>query len=252
MRSWRPAYRVAYLDIQVQYNRSLFGAFWEFADPLVYAAIFIVLGEFRAFGSIDPALPYPVFVVTGVFCFQIFADAVTLSVSSISRHKGTLSEIRIEPEVIVLSTVFRIVFNALPRITIVLIVGAAFGALDSVGVVYFLLILALFALLGLATGIVLAPFNCFYSDIQTAVGVCIRPLMFASGVVFPLPTVGWLNTWMAVNPIGQFVDALRAALIGYDISNQSYLLSAAMWILTGLALGIYVFHVTLDVAAERA
>ena len=69
---------------------------------------------------------------------------------------------------------------------------------------------------GLAIGFFLASFSFFKEDIKRIVGLILRPLMFASATIFPMPKVGVLSYVDSYNPVAVMINNIRSLAINAD------------------------------------
>lgn len=76
---------LAVRDIRLRYKQSMFGILWAVIRPLVLMIAFTYL-----FGSVanlpSSGVPYPVFVFSGLMAWDLFANIVQGSASSITAH----------------------------------------------------------------------------------------------------------------------------------------------------------------------
>ena len=100
----------------------------------------------------------------------------------------------------------------------------------------------------MAVGLLLAPFNAIYSDVERIVNLIILPLRFATPVFY---TIG--NTALIlINPVAVLIVTLRQLGTHQGIYHPEALLfwGAVFAILFGVA--TYLFHLAVPVLAERA
>lgn len=250
------AYRLFIKDIRAEYARSVLGVFWDFVDPLVLAGIFYFLMRQGIINVGSLNMPRPIFVIYGILLYQTFLESTLLSVSLIKSSKGLISQLKIPPEALILSCVYRVFFFAFFRILIMLgfslalMSSAREQGLDAFSPIGFLMFLALFPIIvlpGLAMGVLLAPFNVIYGDVQRAVQLVIIPLRYASPVMWPIPWA-WLNTW---NPIALILTDLRLLATTGTLENVSGLVLRCGIFGIILAMALIVFHLSVPILTDR-
>lgn len=243
------AWRLFIKDIKAEYTRSAFGIFWDFADPLVLAGIFYYLMHRGIIDVGDLGMPVALYVIFGVLLYQTFIESITFSVGLIRSSQGLISQLHIPPEALVLSCVYRVLFFSVFRIAILLgfslvLLGPDFSAGGFLG---FVVLFPLMMLPGLAIGVVLAPFNAIYADVQRAVRLVVMPLRYLSPVMWPIPWV-WLNT---INPVATILDSLRTLATSGTLENVPGIAARAGAFALVFALGAVTFHVSVPILSHR-
>jgi lipopolysaccharide transport system permease protein len=250
---WYAAGRLAHRSFAMRYQKSRLGVLWELLDPMVLAAIFILLQHQRGIRVSDTGIPYPLFVVTGLLMWQSFTDGLTTATRSISNQKNILSAIEVNPELIVLSTSYLVGFSSAIRLAIALAVSLLFVWPSLLGVAAFAGLFTLLTLLGLGAGFVLAPFSTVVGDIRHALGIITRLGMFVSSVIFPLPKDSVFFQWLRTfNPVAVLIENARNLMIFGAPADGALLLGGVVALAIGLGLaGWYVVHVTLPIVGDQ-
>lgn len=249
------AYRLALKDIKGAYAKTSLGLLWDLADPLMFGAIFYFL---VASGTLQPgemAVPYALFVTYGMLLYLTFTESLLASLRLFRTSRGLLSHVKIAPEALLLSVFFRMVFNSSFRIIVML--GLTYFMVELpertpvarfMDIAGFLLLYPALILAGMSVGIILAPFNAIYSDVERIVGLVILPLRFASPVFYSISN----TVLILINPVAVLIVNLR------DIGTHQGLYAPgalAIWS-AGFAVllmaGIYMFHLAVPVLSERA
>lgn len=242
------AFRLALRDVKGGYAKTMFGLFWDLADPLVFGAIFYGL---MVAGIVSPGnleIPYPLFVTYGMLLYLTITEGWLASMRLFQTSRAVLNQVKVLPEVFILSVAFRVAFNSLFRILVLLVFSLAMGAFSTVGFLKFLACFPLLILAGMALGLILAPFNALYNDVDRAVRLVILPLRFASPVFFVIAS----EKLTRINPVAVLIDNLRDLATANQFSDPGALAlwSAAFAIL--FLCGWYLFHLAVPVLAERA
>lgn len=244
------AYRLTLKDVKGGYARSLFGLLWDLADPLVFGAIFYFL---VAGGVLHPgamAIPYALFVTYGMLLYQTFTEALLSSMRLFKNSRGLLAHVKIAPETLLLSVLFRCLFNSVFRIAVLFLL--TFGLLGFsverlAGFAQLLLCWPLLIGAGMAVGVALAPLNAIYADVERATSVLLVPLRFATPVFYNIGSTALI----LCNPVAVLIVNLRDLGTGQGFYHAPAL---ALWS-AGLGLlfvvAAYIFHVAVPVLAER-
>lgn len=246
------AYRIFLRDIRTFYSTMLFGLAWEFIEPIVFALIFIYLHRFRAITIPGLTIPYALFVVSGLLVWQSFSETLTMALNSIRRMGGLLDNLQVSPEALILSVGFRVVFNSFFRCVVIVGVTVAFGAATPGNILLFLAAFPAVLLAGASIGFLLAPFSVVSGDIATAVSVILRPWMFLSSAIFPLPAVGLLSHFSTFNPAAVLIENLRALLTTGELANASLFFAVVAGFVPLSLLAWYVYRVCLRIVSWQA
>jgi len=251
------AYRLFIKDLRAEYSRTAFGVLWDFLDPLILGGVFYLLMQFRVIDPGELTIPYALFVIYGLLIYQTFAEGITLSLDVMRRSGAMLTHVKVSPEALLLSVLYRLCFNSLFRIAAMLVFSlalipaaraAGLQAFSPIGFLKFLALYPVIILAGMSVGVLLAPFHVVYSDIGRAVRTILLPLRYATPVLYQIP-IGWL---LAINPIALVLSNLRSlATTDTFVSPVEFAMRTAAFAVLFMA-GWFVFHVSVPVLAERA
>lgn len=243
-------YGIFWKDVKADYARSKFGLLWDFLEPLVYALVFVFLRNTSSFSVGEMTIPYAVYVTCGILTWQSFSDSLLGPLEASERSKGMLTHLKLSPEAIIYSSVFKTYFYSAIRISIIVFICMMMGAFSFVGLLKFIAVFPILTILGYGIGLLLAPFNAVYNDVIKIIRICIRPLMFVSAIIFPLPdsTIGNI---LSYSPIAILVDGLRSLIVSGS-SNEALLISIIFASVIPLFFaGWYIYHKTLKFMAEK-
>ena len=208
------AWRLFMRDLSAQYRQTYFGYVWAFLPPLVASLTFIFLNS-QGIVEIDTgAVPYAAFAMMGTLLWQVFVDAVTAPVQTLSAAKPMLAKINFPREAILLAGFYMVLFNFAVRMVLLIGVMLWWQVPVGLGLAFFPVALAGLLLSGTAIGLALAPIGTLYGDIS----IFAQFLMLLTPVVYPARTeglAGLLATW---NPISPLIVTARETLSGQDLT----------------------------------
>ena len=255
------ALRLVVKDIKSDYAKSQFGMVWELIDPLVLGFIFYSLMRTRVISPGETHMPYAIFIIYGLLMYATFTEAVMRMVSLVRNSKSLLSQLKLPPEALILSVLFRIAFNCFFRLAVMLFFSlllrnraaeAGESAFHLVGFFKFVALFPSVILVGAAIGLFCAPLNAIYSDVGTALRIGLGPYRYLSPVLWPLPLTGTWAYIHAVSPISPLFLDLRM-LATNNIMNYPgpFFLRIALFGALFL-ISWFVFHVSIIVLSEKA
>lgn len=254
-------YRLFVKDLRAENSKVAFGVFWDFLDPLVLGCIFYFLMKVRVINAGELGMPYAVFVIYGLLLYRTFSESITLSLDVMQRSRGLLAHLKLPPEALILSVLFRVLFNSTFRLAVMLAfsIGLQAVAMDEglsafslIGFVKFLLCYPLIILAGMAIGVFLAPFNVIYGDVGRAARIVLVPLRYATPVLYAIPVAFPFNWITALNPVSAILTNLRSLATANAIVDWP-----GLAIRSGGYIGLFfvawlIFHVSIPVLSERA
>jgi len=249
------AYRLCLKDIRAEHSKSVVGLLWDFVDPLIYASIFYVLA---VSGRLQPGpmnIPVALFIVTGIMLYQTFTDAVTMPLDIIRRSRNLLTHLKLSPEALMLSVLFRVLFNAGFRVVIILATALVLlkDQFPVIGFIKFLIGFPLIVFAGMAIGILLCPFNTIFNDVGRVTRILLTPLRFATPVMYTLDDKPFaVNYIKPFNPLWDILDSLRSIATE---NVWAYPRGTIVWMCLYLCiflLGWFIYHLSVPILAERA
>lgn len=255
------ALRLVVKDIKSDYAKSQFGMIWELIDPLVLGFIFYSLMKTRVIRPGETHMPYAIFIIYGLLMYATFTESIMRMVNLVKSSKALLSQLKLPPEALILSVLFRIAFNCFFRLAVMLFFSLLLrnsalthdqSAFNLIGFVKFVLLFPTIILVGAAIGLFCAPLNAIYSDMGTALRISLGPYRYLSPVLWPLPLTGTWAYVHAVSPISPLFLDLRM-LATNDVMNYPVQFAARIVIFGVLfLLSWFVFHISIVVLSEKA
>ena len=246
------AYRLARKEIKESYAGSAIGMLWDLLDPLILAGIFYYLMQTKLISTDGLGMPPSVFVVYGMMLYVTYTESLTLSVNVMNRSKNLLTHLKLAPEGLILAVFYRVLFNSLFRIAVMLLFSILSGAISPIGFVKFLALFPLIILWGMIPGIFLAPFNVIYNDVGRIVNLTILPLRFLAPVIYAIPAGTLLAKSQVINPVSSILVNLRSVAVNDTFSELPIMFThLAILFVVGIV-GWFIFHVSIPVLAERS
>lgn len=240
---------------QIRYVNKAFwrnpaSAFFTFAFPLMFLAIFTALlgnGEIRVGGR---EISLSTYYVAGMACFAVITACYNNMATSLTfqRDLGVLKRTNGTPMPASVYLTARVLHALLISVLLVLIT-VAFGSLlygadvpTGVTLLRFLVVLAVGATSFCALGFAVTAIIPNADAAAPIVNATILPLLFLSGIFIPIGdnAPAWI-TWTArVFPVKHFADGISSGFVGTTF-HWSDVLVVAGWGVAGLLLAIRFF-----------
>jgi len=232
MRGRPPAMHSAFRAIWVTSYRELVrfyqdGArvFSSFAMPVLFLFVF-GNGFSHSIGSLVPGVDFLQFMYPGIIALIAFQTSLQSGLSVVwDREFGFLKEVLVAPLPrygIVFGKALGIAIISLFQGMVLLLLAPVVGVELSISSILLLMpVLLLISLSISGLGLLIASRMHSMSGFQMATQLVVFPLMFASGVFFPLNNVpAWLGALARINPLTYGVDAVRHLFLGDDMALQ--------------------------------
>lgn len=218
-------------DFKTKYKRSILGVLWSFLNPLLTMIV-----QYVVFSTIFKAdiLNYPVYLLIGIVCFNFFAEACGMALTSILGNAGLITKVYmpkyIYPLTRVLSSVINLGISLIPLLLVALVTGVHFEK-SAILAIYFLICLMIFSL---GLGMLLSASMVFFRDTQFLWNVISMIWMYATPIFYPetiLPDA--FRVILDINPLYHFLKNIRLCILN-GISPepivyvQCFIMSAVM------------------------
>ncbi|GAA3784173.1 ABC transporter permease [Corallibacter vietnamensis] len=245
------ARQLAERDIKAQYRQSYLGILWAFVTPLATAAVWIFLNNSGTVRLSDTGVPYPVYAFSGTLIWSIIVASINSPMQSTNAAKGILTKINFPKEALLLSGIYKLLFDS--AIKILLLV--AFVFIFGVGFHYSLLLLP-FAVLaavlfGSTLGLFLTPLGLLYKDISKIISFGMQFLMYVTPVVYAIPKTGIMKTLMTYNPITPIILTTRDLVVGFQPEFLNYFIGVLALCVPLLFLGLVIYRIAIPIIVER-
>jgi lipopolysaccharide transport system permease protein len=210
---YRIGWQLFVRNLRVQARQNLLGYFWLLLPPLMAGLIWIWLGQARVIkmAAVPDGVPYPVFVLAGMFLWQGFVEALNCPLQQLGAARPTLAKVRVPHEAFVLAGAAVVAFNSLLRLLVLL--GLMLGLGLSLANTLLLVPLggAVLLALGLALGWLVALLGLLYADVAQALPVVLNLWFLATPVVYTLPA--GITSWVLLNPVAPLLTTTRNWLL---------------------------------------
>ena len=235
-------YFLTWRDIKVRYKQAVLGIAWAVLQPLLTTLIFtVIFGNLLKTPSQD--IPYPLFTLTALLPWQLFATALQRSSISLVGNANLITKIYFPRLVIPLSSVMAALVDFSVSFVVLLGVMAYYRYWPGWNIFWLPLIILLALLTALSVGLWLSALNVQYRDIQHMVPFILQVWMYASPIVYSIDTIpGGIWRWLyGLNPMVGVIQGFRWAMLGGDPPDITMAFSVGM-VLILLISGLFYFR----------
>lgn len=215
-------------DFVASYRGTVLGFLWRIILPLVPMSVYVLLyfvGVFRR----GVGMPRTLYVVIGMTFWLLWTNSLSVSMNRVSGQATLLKRVKLPMIVVYLTGLGPILFDLLLHLLLTVVLLLVFGM--PFRWTWFLLpVLAMPVFIcGVGLGVLLSFFAVFLKDLRNIVLVLIRYGLFASAVIFPLPTTGKAGIVLAVNPMYHLIENSRNLIVyGTMAGWRAYLVCVAV------------------------
>jgi len=235
-------YFLTWRDIKVRYKQAVLGIAWAVLQPLLTTVIFtVIFGVLLKTPSQD--IPYPLFTMTALLPWQLFATALQRSSVSLVGNANLITKIYFPRLAIPFSSVMASLVDFCVSFVVLLGVMAYYHYWPGWNILWLPLIVLLALLTALAVGLWLSALNVQYRDIQHMVPFIIQVWMYASPIVYSIDIVpDGIWRWLyGLNPMVGVIQGFRWALLGGAPPDITMVFSVGM-VLILLISGLFYFR----------
>ncbi len=207
-------------DIKIKYKQTVLGIIWAILQPLLMMTIFTVFFS-RQLNISSYAIPYPIFVFSGLILWNVFSTGLSLSGNSMVNNANIIKKIYFPRLIIPLAAVLGTLLDF--TMTLILFIVLLYFYLPGASFLNFLLVLPISLFVTFLTtfgvGSFLAALNVKYRDFRYIIPFMIQVLLFITPVIYPISLMpaGWIRDLLSINPLAGAIDLVRYSITGTPI-----------------------------------
>jgi len=238
-------------DILSLYKQSFLGFMWAFIFPLVSVGTFIVLNRSGIFNIGDSHIPYPVFAITGMAFWQLFAMGLIAASASLVKAGSMIIKINFSKKSLVIASLGQSLIAFFAQILLVAVLFGVYGYTPDWKIVFLPLFALPIIMLTLGLGFLLSILNGIVRDIGNVISILITFFMFLTPVLYPLPTSGALEDLSRINPMYYLTSFPRDMILRGESELFAGYWTSALSSFFILLVCLFIFHLTESRVTER-
>lgn len=200
-------------DIKAKYAQSILGVGWAVINPLLQALIFtVIFGNLAELAS--DGVPYLLFNFTAMVAWTYFSGVLTGTTASLVANRGMLSKIYFPRLILPLSAALGVLLDFFIGLGVLFGLLFYYGMVPAWTLVLLPVLLLVLLLTGLGVGTFLAALAVQYRDVQYAMSLVVRVLIYSAPVVYSMALVPeeWRSVY-ALNPLVGVIESMRAIFL---------------------------------------
>lgn len=199
--------------IKVRYSQTSVGILWAVLQPLLSSLVYIIVFSLVVRVSTG-AVPYPVFIVTGIVLWTYSSRIITSSASSIISHIDIVTRVRFPREFLPLSVWVESLIDLLFGVVILIVIYTIYRHPIYPTAPIALYIFAVHSMLALGLGFIFAGLTSYVRDLLQVLPILIQLLLYISPVIYPLTFVPeTIRSLFLLNPFGPIFAAYQQTLL---------------------------------------
>ena len=220
--------------IKAKYAQSVLGIGWAIINPLLQTVIFtIIFGNLVALSS--DGVPYLLFNFTAMVAWTYFSGILTDATSSLIANRAMIGKVYFPRLVLPLAAVFSKLIDFTVGLLVLFGLLVYYRIAPGATVLYFPIFLLILLLTGIGIGSFLAALAVQYRDINYAMSLVIRVLMYSAPVVYSVDVIPErFQMLYALNPMVGVIEGMRSVFLHTRPVPWD-------WILTGGIVSVVVF-----------
>lgn len=245
------AKQLAVRDIKAQYRQSYLGILWAFITPLTTAFVWVFLNGTGTIRLSDTGIPYPVYAFSGTLIWSIIVESINAPTKNTQAAKGIMNKINFPKEALILSGIYKLLFNSFVKILLVIVFVFAYGIGFHISLLWFPLAILGAILFGTTIGLFLTPIGMLYKDIAKIVTMGLSLLMYITPVVYAIPKDGIMKTIMEWNPFTPLILTTRDFVSGIEPIFLTYFVMILLVCLPLFFIGLLFYRISIPIIVER-
>ena len=224
----------------MRYKQSVLSFLWALARPIALIVVFTYLvGTVAGMDSGD--IPYPIFVFSGVLCFELFSSVVIRVGGSMVANKHLISRMNAPKLLFPISAIVVCLFdNALLFLCFIVFIQF-FDFSITPSLILFPVFMLVNVVTGMMLGLIIASMSVWFRDFAYIVTYAMQILLLMSPVGYSsgrVPdAISFVND---LNPVSHIIEFYRATLLGIPTNHASLAVLSFEIIVLG-AIGLTMF-----------
>jgi ABC-type polysaccharide/polyol phosphate export permease len=228
-------------DLTVRYRHALLGVAWAILTPLSQMLLFSLV--FSRIVRTDAALPYPLYAFTGLAAWSLTASALRSALMSLAGNAFLVSKVAFRREVLPLASVVVAIVDFAVTLVMLGVLMWYYGIPLRPTALLLPVVLAVQIALTSGLALLLAAANLWWHDVRHVFDVGITLWMFASAVLYPLPSLqGPAGVLLALNPMSWIIEAYRDVLLRGTVPTGGAALATTLVSVATLVVSLMVFR----------
>jgi ABC-2 type transport system permease protein len=234
---------------KTRYRRSVLGVVWTLLNPLLQMTVLTFAFSYMFRFSVHH---YPVYVLSGLICWNFFTQTTTYAMSTIVWGGGLLKRVYLPRSIFAVASIGNGLVNVglslVPLVAIMLVTG------HPIYPTWWFMPIAvlLLAMFSLGVALLMSALAVFFADVVEMYAVVVQVWFFLTPVMYPKEILPAKFIWyMNLNPVYNLLELFRTPIYHGWISGSNTILAAVVSAVVPFLLGWWAFASKADELAYR-
>jgi len=233
------------------YKQSFVGVLWVIIMPVANVCVFAVLNNSGIFNIGKIQVPYPIFALSAMIFWQIFASGLGSCGNSLVSAGDMVTRINFSKKSLLFAAVGKTLVSFMIQLVLIGVLFLFYRITPSIGILLVPLVILPIIFLTLGLGLLVAAINAIVRDIGKILPMGITLLMYLTPVLYAKPRIGILSQVTKYNPMYYFVTSGRDLMLNGQISELNGFIISTIFSVILFAVALVFFHLTETRIAER-
>ena len=237
-------------DIVTFYKQTILGPLWFFIQPILTTLIYMLVFGGLA-GIPTDGIPQPLFYLSGITLWNYFSESLTKTSDTFISNQSIFGKVYFPRMIVPLSITLTGIIKMMVQLALFVLVYLWYafrGTSPALNGYAWLLPVLLLMLggMGLGFGVIISSLTTKYRDLRFLISFGIQLWMFATPVIYPLSVMeGKYEKYLWIiqaNPLTSILETFRYGFLGAGSFSWNALLYSALFTLTVLLAGTFIFN----------
>ncbi len=236
-------YVLARTDFKLRYFGSSLGYLWSLLRPLLFFGVMYVVFT-QVFHAGAGTKGYAAYLLNGIVTWTYFMETTTGCVQCMVQREGLLRKMRFPRLAIPLAVCLTSLFNFCLNFVTVVVFAFIDGVHPQVGWLEMPVLIALWTMLAVGTGMILSVLYVRFRDMQPIWEVLTQMLFYASPIIYPVTKYPASIQRIAMgSPIASLLTQMRHAFVDPTAPSAAAEIGGAIRLLIpiGIIVAVFVF-----------
>jgi lipopolysaccharide transport system permease protein len=179
-------------------------------------------------------------------------DAINAPISNTTAAKNILSKINFPKEALIISGLYKLLFNSSVKIILLLVFLVVYGVGLQPSLVFLPLVILGILVFGTAIGLLITPIGMLYKDVARMINMGLNLIMYITPVVFAIPKEsGLMQTLMQYNPLTPLVMTVKDVAFGTEPLYLTYFVILMTCSIPVFCVGLLFYRISIPIIVER-
>lgn len=239
-------------DFVAGFRQKLLGYLWIVLTPLIGIASFVFMQKTGILNPGDVKIPYPIYVYIGTTIWALLINTITVVSSGLINNTDLVMRTNIPKISLAVTGLANIFYNLCVNILVLLFMLLLFKIPPSPWALVYPFAVFPIIMFGVGTGLFLAVVGAVARDVTGIFSSAFNLVMYITPVVytaqFEHPLIQAVVNW---NPLTYLVGTPRSLFVVGILPNPLGFVMSILFAFLILFMGIHVFYLIKDKAAER-